>query len=70
MTLVANLIQSLPDAIHHPLQNILDLSLPLQNTDEFDYSGGHFVQALDKISQSGHLLYRRLQNILALQRVS
>ncbi|WP_299489251.1 response regulator [Acaryochloris sp. IP29b_bin.137] len=57
------LIQSLPDTIHHPLQNILDLSLPLHSPHALG-SPERLAQALKEISQSGHLLYRRLQNIL------
>lgn len=57
------LIQSLPDAIHNPLHSILTLSLSLQSPDELDHPR-QLVQDLNEISQSGHLLYRRLQNIL------
>lgn len=56
-----DLIQSLPNAIHDPLQNILDLSLT--SSHELNREGSALASECSRINQSGFLLYRRLQNI-------
>jgi CheY-like chemotaxis protein len=60
------LIRSLPDPIHNPLQDILGLAQTLKEENSFNPSAGS-IERLDELCSAGESLYQLLQNVLIYQ---